>query len=104
MDYDYDINEMNITEQDIENELDEIFDNAKAETFEEKRQALIDYGAIEESDVFKDEEDMLDNAREYIAQDDWFLQKLWDAGYKECKEREERLYGWSSPYDYHEDW
>lgn len=106
MDYDYDINEMNVTEEDIENELDEIFDNAKAETFEEKRQALIDYGAIEEDDVFKDEEDMLDTAKEYIAQDDCFLQKLWDAGYKERQEqrREERLYGWSSPYDYHEDW
>ena len=99
MDYDYDINEMNVTEEDIENELDEIFDNAKAETFEEKRQALIDYGAIQEDDVF-------DTAREYIAQDDCFLQKLWDAGYQERKEneREERLYGWSSPYDYHEDW
>ena len=41
MDYDYDINEMNVTEEDIENELDEIFDNAKAETFEEKRQTGI---------------------------------------------------------------
>ena len=106
MDYDYDINEMNVTEEDIENELDEIFDNAKAETFQEKRQALIDYGAIQEGDVFKDEEDMLDTAKEYIAKDDCFLQKLWDAGYQERKEneREERLYGWSSPYDYHEDW
>lgn len=106
MDYDYDINEMNVTEEDIENELDEIFDDANAETFEEKRQALIDYGAIEEDDVFKDEEDMLDTAKEYIAQDDCFLQKIWDAGYKERQEqrREERLYGWSSPYDYHEDW
>ena len=106
MDCDYDINEMNVTEEDIENELEEIFDDAKAETFEEKRQALIDYGAIEEDDVFKDEEDMLDTAKEYIAQDDCFLQKLWDAGYEERQEqrREERLYDWSSPYDYHEDW
>lgn len=102
----YDLDEMDITNEDLEDELNEIFDEAKAETFEEKRKALIDYGLIEEGDVFEDEYDMLYKAKEELDECDWFLQKMWDAQRenREERRREERLYGGSSLYDYHEEW
>lgn len=106
MDYnfDYDLDEMNVDEQDVENELDRILEEEKAKTFEEERKALIDYGYLDESDVFENEKEMLEKAKDNIAENDFFLQRLWDDQREEREEREREEAPYRDAYYYHEDW
>lgn len=71
--------------------MDEILGNAK--TFEEKRQALIEYCLIDDDDVFESEEEMIDKAMDFLVEDETLMGK-----------EPEYDYGGTSEYDYHEDW